>query len=333
MKDPGKVVIIGAGPTGLGAAHRLRELGVADFVVLEARQQPGGLATSYVDDCGFTWDVGGHVQFSHYRYYDEVLDRVMTRGWLEHERVAAIWIRGRWVPYPFQNNIHRMDVHDRDRMLRDLETIAAAPPQPPPANFEQWIEQSFGRTMADIFLIPYNRKVWGYPLASMGVDWIGERVATVDINRIRRNVAENRDDVGWGPNNRFRFPMFGGTGAIWTDLAATLPAGRIRYGTTVEEVDPDARLVRLVNGETLTFDHLVTTMPLDVLCARTTALDVDAQRAAASLRHSSVHILGIGLRGAPPPDVQRKCWMYLSRTEQPLLPRHGIYELLATQRA
>jgi protoporphyrinogen oxidase len=51
-------VIIGSGPTGLGAAYRLKELGIKDFIVLEKENYIGGLATSFVDEKGFTWDVG-----------------------------------------------------------------------------------------------------------------------------------------------------------------------------------------------------------------------------------------------------------------------------------
>src|SRR5437870_5769735 len=76
--DPGPPIILGAGPTGLGAAYRLQERGVDDFTVVEARAEPGGLASSYVDARGFTWDVGGHVQFSHYAYYDDLLDRALA---------------------------------------------------------------------------------------------------------------------------------------------------------------------------------------------------------------------------------------------------------------
>ena len=58
--------IIGAGPTGLGAARRLSELGVANFIVLEKNAHPGGLAASFKDRQGYTWDIGGHVVFSHF---------------------------------------------------------------------------------------------------------------------------------------------------------------------------------------------------------------------------------------------------------------------------
>ncbi len=44
-RDP-RIVIIGAGPTGLGAGYRLDELGYDDWVLLEAGDRVGGLATS-----------------------------------------------------------------------------------------------------------------------------------------------------------------------------------------------------------------------------------------------------------------------------------------------
>ena len=62
----GRIVILGAGPTGLGAAHRLTELGHDDWDIFEGSDHVGGLASSVTDDHGFIWDHGGHVMFSHY---------------------------------------------------------------------------------------------------------------------------------------------------------------------------------------------------------------------------------------------------------------------------
>jgi glycosyltransferase involved in cell wall biosynthesis len=231
MTDPGRVLIIGAGPTGLGAAYRLHELGVGDFVVLEAEATPGGLAASYVDTSGFTWDMGGHVQFSHYSYYDRVLDKALGDGWLWHERESWIRIRNRFVPYPFQNNIHRLDAADRDRALDGLEQARSRREGTGrPGNFAAWIDQTFGDGIAGMFMHPYNLKVWGYPLDELDAGWIDDRVALPDLDRIKDNIAQGRDDVSWGPNRRFRFPSEGGTGAIWSGVARLLPAERLSFG-------------------------------------------------------------------------------------------------------
>ncbi len=280
MPDPGRIVILGAGPTGLGAAYRLSETGFDNYVVLEARGGPGGLAASFRDDNGFTWDIGGHVQFSHYQYYDDVLDRALGDAWVWHERESWVWIRGRFVPYPFQLNIHRLDAADRDVALRGLEHVTSRSEEPPAANFAEWILATFGPGLADLFMYPYNRKVWGYPLEQLSADWIGERVARPDLARIQRNIVENRDDVSWGPNNLFRFPLRGGTGAIWTAVASLLPADTLRFGHRVSGVRLADRLLTLEDGRTVPFDTLISTLPLDVLTTLTSDLSAPARQAA-----------------------------------------------------
>ncbi len=161
-----KILILGAGCTGLGAAYRLQELGHSDFLILEQNCYPGGLATSFVDENGFTWDIGGHVQFSHYDYFDRLMEKALGAAWLKHLRQSYIWIRERFIPYPFQNNIRNLPPEDLAACLRGLIAVAGNG-HASPMNFEEWILHSFGRGIADTFLLPYNRKVWAYPPAQM----------------------------------------------------------------------------------------------------------------------------------------------------------------------
>lgn len=67
-----EVLVIGAGPTGIGAAVRLTQTGT-DHLVVDAFDQPGGMAGSFTDDDGFAWDLGGHVIHSHFASFDEAV--------------------------------------------------------------------------------------------------------------------------------------------------------------------------------------------------------------------------------------------------------------------
>jgi|LauGreSBDMM110SN_4_FD.fasta_scaffold214593_2 hypothetical protein len=69
-------------------------------------------------------------------------------------------------------------------------------------------------------------QVWAIPTKLMQCNWLGERVATVDVDRAIANVINNKEDAGWGPNAVFRFPTSGGTGAIWKGVAKLLPASK-----------------------------------------------------------------------------------------------------------
>ncbi len=302
-----KLVIIGAGCTGLGAAYRLHELGHDNFLVLEKNEYPGGLAASFLDSQGFTWDIGGHVQFSHYDYFDRLMDRALGGAWLEHMRQSFIWIRNRFIPYPLQNNIQQLPGGDVVECLRGLVAVRAAA-SGQPANFEEWIVKSFGRGLADLFLLPYNAKVWAFPPTTMGYNWVGERVAEVDLGRIVENVVVGRDDPGWGPNSTFRFPLRGGTGAIWNAVAALLPPKRLRYQVEVTRIDSVRRVAIAADGEEFPYDRLISTLPLNVLAAAIG--DERLISETGHLRHSGTHVVGIGLRGEIPKTVSDKSWMY-----------------------
>jgi len=301
-----RVAIIGAGPTGLGAAYRLAELGLPNVTLFEQTGHTGGLAASFRDRAGFTWDVGGHVQFSHYEYFDRAMTRVMGDEWFFHDREAWIWIRGRFVPYPLQHNIHFLPEPEKRACLVGL--LRRRPDGPvAPANFAEWLRARFGDGLADTFLLPYNTKVWAHPPSDLGYAWVGERVAEVDLERVVLNLLDDRADVSWGPNNQFRFPARGGTGEIWRRLAATFPAGTVRYGAEVSRIDLGHRSLEFTDGSREPYDILISSMPLDRLARMTDAALADA---AAGLKYSTVHVVGIGLCGTVPPSLAKKCWIY-----------------------
>ena len=58
------------------AAYRLTELGHEQWAIYERADHVGGLSSSYRDPYGFIWDHGGHVMFSHYRYFDDLVEKI-----------------------------------------------------------------------------------------------------------------------------------------------------------------------------------------------------------------------------------------------------------------
>jgi len=309
-------LILGAGPTGLGAARRLQELGVHDWQILEAAPEPGGLAKSFLDEKGFTWDIGGHVQFSHYEYFDRAMVEFLGEdGWLHHQRESWVWMRDRFIPYPLQNNIRRLPPEDLNKCLQGLLQITQHP-RPKPHNFREWIDATFGPGLAEVFMLPYNFKVWAFPPELMNSVWVGERVAVTDLSRVLTNLALGQDDLSWGPNNTFQFPKRGGTGAIWSACAKRLPVAQINLNARVVSIDTDKREVVTASGERFGYEHLISTIPLTELIRLSgqSHLQPIADR---GLLYSASHIFGLGLRGKPRDELATKCWMYFPEDNCP----------------
>lgn len=305
-------VIIGAGPTGLGAAYRLTELGERDFLVLEKNAFPGGLSASFQDRNGFTWDLGGHVVFSHFPYFDKLLEDLLQGEYLTHERKAFIRIADTWVPYPFQNNIRYLPPAQRWECIQGLLHLPRLDGEP--KDFRQWILSVFGEGIARHFMLPYNFKVWAFPLDLMNWRWIGERVSVIDLQRVLKNIVLEQDDVSWGPNNTFHFPLRGGTGEIFRRLAACVEA-HIAYSCRPVSIEPEQKHIHTDTGRTIAYEHLLNTGPLDRLILEIIqSAPASVRSAAQKLDHNGVHVVGIGI---DEPGDDDKCWMYFPESDCP----------------
>src|SRR3954462_12491047 len=284
--------------------------------MLEKREKVGGLASSETSANGFTYDIGGHVLFSHYEYFDKLFDKLLGDEYQLLLRESWVWMCDRFLPYPFQNNIKYlpkevvyeclMGVIEAQKEELDLSRFR---------NFEDLIYGVFGKGIAKYFMMPYNFKVWAHPPKMMNKEWIGERVSVVDINRAIKNVVMGTDDFGWGPNNQFKFPLFGGTGEFYRRFGKPLE-GHINLNRGVDFINLKRKEIRMSDGEIVPYDILISTMPLNKLCNDVINGEMprEIKKATASLRHSGGYMVGIGIKQ---PCPSTKSWMYFPEDNCP----------------
>ncbi|KXS94446.1 hypothetical protein AC578_5192 [Pseudocercospora eumusae] len=315
------VLVIGAGPTGLGAAKRLQQIDGPSWMIVDSNEVPGGLASTDVTPEGFLYDVGGHVIFSHYKYFDDVIDEALPNAsdWYHHQRISYVRYKGLWVPYPFQNNISMLPKEDQVKAMDGLidASLAATQVRDKPKDFDEHIMRTMGSGIADIFMRPYNYKVWAVPTTKMQAAWLGERVATPNLKLITKNIILNKTAGNWGPNATFRFPAEGGTGNIWIKVAETLQKDKTRFGKhgEVQLVDAENNRVLLGDGTTVNYGKLVSTMSVDYLVEA--MKDKELQDLSKGLFYSTTHVIGVGIRGERPERIGDKCWLYFPEDNCP----------------
>ncbi|KAA8642605.1 hypothetical protein EYZ11_011577 [Aspergillus tanneri] len=335
------ILVIGAGPTGLGAAKRLQQLGSTSWLIVDSNERPGGLASTDVTPEGFLFDVSGLAVFSHYKYFDDCLDEALPQStdWYEHQRVSSVRYQGQWVPYPFQTNIAVLPKDEQVRCLRSLIDAAlearTRPATDKPQNFDEWSVRNVGEHLNEIFMRPYNFKAWAIPTTKVGhlgdldwkvpmlirhqmdATWVGERVPVPNLKLLMSNVIRNKVTRHWGPNAIFRFPAKGGTGAIWFAVAHTFAKQNKRFGTpgTVTKIDADAKKVHMLDGTVVQYRTLISTMAVDDLAEFMG--DVQLQQMCKRLFYSSSNVIGVGIRGHRPGCIRDKCWLYFPEDEYP----------------
>lgn len=95
----------------------------------------------------------------------------------------------------------------------------------------------------------------------------------------------------------------------------------MRLNSEVVGVDAAKKVVTLKDGSTVEYDHLISTLPLDVLCRLSTNVDgiadSELREAAPKFKYSSSHIVGFGIEGEPPEHLRTKCWMYFPEDDSP----------------
>jgi protoporphyrinogen oxidase len=145
-------------------------------------------------------------------------------NWNVIERSTFIYMKNRLVPYPFQANFNALDPADQLACINGLVDAHALAEHklPKPASLDEWIMRTMGtcavrcllriclivhagKGIADLYMRPYNFKVWATPTTMLSADWLGDKVMKpIDLKATMQNVIMGRRTPA--PKAVFRFP-------------------------------------------------------------------------------------------------------------------------------
>ena len=313
-----RIVVMGAGLTGLSAAYHLRAQGDG-ATVLERGASVGGACRTVSRD-GFQFDLTGHLLHLSRPESHEMLRTLGVRAGLRvHRRRAAVALAGTVTPYPIQINTFRLPREiRRDCLLGFVEAqLRGSDPNVPTGSFLDWVLTRFGEGLARHFFIPYNRKLYCTDPAELSTEWVGRYVPRPTLaDVIDGSLGLYRKPVGY--NATFLYPREGGIQALADGLAAKLPP--VRLSCPVRSLRLHARELVLESEEVVPWDTLVATAPLSHLVEMTPELPADVRDAARRLRAVAVVNLNLGVRGPAP---RREHWLYVPEERFPFY-RVGI---------
>ena len=268
-----RVVVIGAGPAGLTAAHLLSRKDVR-AVVLEADDIVGGIART-VEYKGFRFDIGGHRFFTRIEPVERLWEEILGEDFLTVPRLSRIYYNGRFFDYPLKplNALRGLGPWRAIRIVLSY-VHARLDPSPVEENFEQWVTNRFGVQLYEVFFKTYTEKVWGTPCHEISAEWAAQRIQGMSLAKaILASAPLNRRSTKIKSLIReFRYPRLG-PGQMWERCRTLVEqAGHdVRLRHRVRALELDGQRVVAVRVQTpsgdqrLECDHCISTMPLRTL--------------------------------------------------------------------
>ena len=252
-----RIAILGAGVSGLTAARLLADRGI-DVTVFEKNHTVGGLARTRFTD-GYLYDPhGGHILNSkHPEVMDWVFSLLPKEKWKFTERNAKIYFQGKYVSYPFELSLCELDTDDAVECVHDFILSKSGEE---PANFRDWLVWNFGEAIANYYMIPYNEKIWSYPLDQMETQWMQGKMPLPSKKEMIRSMLLKDPKERKMPHSTFYYPLHGGIQSMIDAIAFGLYVQTDHAATSIKKIDGKWS----VNEEGL-FDIVISTIPLPVL--------------------------------------------------------------------
>ena len=305
MPDP-RVVILGAGPAGVGAAYQLTRDARARVTVFERRSAVGGNAGSL--------DIGEQrVDYGSHRLHPacdpEILRDIRSllgEELLERPRHGRIRLRGRWIHFPLKpvDLALRLDPGFAIGTMRDVARRALPTRQVAEDTFASVLRSQLGATICEQFYFPYARKIWGVEPHALSAIQAHRRVAANSFGKLLRKILGQLPGVKPVGFRHFYYPK-DGYGAISEAYGAEAArqGAEIRLGATVTALEHDPAIgtwrVRAESeGQPLEVEaeHIWSTIPITLLARMTSPRPPDdVLEAAGSIRFRSMLLVYLTL--------------------------------------
>lgn len=255
-----KYLILGAGPSGLTFANRLKEKGETSFLVLEKEAQAGGLCRSVTVD-GSPFDIGGgHFLDVRRPKVNAFLFHFMPEEeWELFQRDSRIRVDGEEVGHPLEANIWQFGLEEQVAYLTSIAKAGCNLGKPMPEQFVEWITWKLGQRIADHYMLPYNQKMFADELNELGTYWL-DKLPNVSFEETLLSCL-TRKPYGTQPGHAsFYYPKKYGYGELWLRMAQEL-SDNILYGAEVIGLSCEKQQVKIKAGDIFEAEKIITTVP------------------------------------------------------------------------
>lgn len=320
-----RIIIIGAGLTGISTAYHLEQLGFSDYLMFEKETSPGGLCRSVSQD-GFTFDYTGHLLHASDDYfYQLICDLVGLEQMNVIDRRSYVYSHETFTHYPFQINLHGLP---HNVIIECITEFVNRQKNDTPLTFKEWVDSNFGTGFGNHFFYTYQEKIFAHDINNITASWTGRFVPKTSLeDMLHGSLTNEQKPVGY--NARFLYPKRGGIYS-WISPFVKRIKKPIITGSTINTIDMNKKIITCADGTSEPYDLLINTMPLDrMLSCLIQKPSLSLNQAARYLKCNNVVNFNLGINR---PDISDKHWVYFPEKKYPFY-RLGFWHNFSSQMA
>ncbi len=284
-----KIGILGGGVSSLAFSHFYEK----KVSIIEKESTLGGLCRSFIDDDGVAWDIGPHITFSKNQ---EILEFIISLTEMnELKRSNRIIHDGRFIKYPFENDLSSLSDKDRDYCLN---TFLDNPYENyPSTNMLEFFYEIFGEGITRLFLEPYNRKIWKYETSFMDKQMV-ERIPKPPPEDIIAS-AKGEQTEGYLHQLYFHYPEKGGFQTIVNSLAKKIEnKAEVSLKNKIVGINLSNDIEIVTDKQKFNFDKIISTIPIhELLPIINPKPPSEIMEALSKLKYNSIHITCLKVKG------------------------------------
>ena len=312
-----KVVILGAGLTGLSAAYHLEKYNFFDYQIFEKDNSVGGLCRSITQD-NFTFDYTGHLLHLNNNYFAKLIYNLLDKDKFNYiNRKSFIYSHNIYTKYPYQVNLFGLP---KDVIVDNIKDYINRPSINNPKNFYDWALTNFGSSITKNFFEPYQNKIFAYNIKKITASWTSRFVPKTSLTQMLsgaiNNIDNNSQNIGY--NSQFIYPKSGGIFS-WVKALSEQIKSPINKNHKAINIDLKNKIIKFENSKEVKFKHLITTMPLDSLLNNITEpSNLNLKKVSSNLLCNSVINFNLGTNIK---DLSNKHWIYFPE------PKYKFYRI------
>jgi len=173
----------------------------------------------------------------------------------------------------------------------------------PPKNMKEWFYYTFGKEIAEKYLIPYNEKIWKFPLEEMSTVWV-EWIPQPPVEGIIKSSLGIPTE-GYTHQLYFYYPKHGGIQSLARAFEEPIKDKKITNFEVKRVKKEDGKWIVSNGKEEFSFDKIISTIPLQELI---NTLEDVSEEAVNNLKFNSLITVGIGVDR---PKLNDFSWLYI----------------------